>query len=121
MLNVGVNQVTAVTRRSYAILKPANIRPETKELVDGAMREVIAVAKAEGIELTDQDIAEVYRTMNGLADGGKTSMCQDVEAGRKTEVELFSGTVIELGRKHGIPVPVNETLYRELRTIEQSY
>lgn len=121
MLNVGVNQVTAVTRRPYAILKPENILPETRELVDGAMREVIAVAKAEGIELTDKDIETVYRTMDALADGGKTSMCQDVEAGRKTEVELFSGTVIELGKKRGIPVPVNETLYRELRTIEQSY
>jgi len=48
-------------------------------------------------------------------------MCQDVEAGRKTEVELFSGTVMELGRKHGIPVPVNTVLYHLLKTIEESH
>ena len=47
--------------------------------------------------------------------------CSDVEAGRKTEVELFAQTVIQLGQKHGIPTPVNEVLFRMIRTIEQSY
>jgi 2-dehydropantoate 2-reductase len=42
-----------------------------------------------------------------------------MEAGRKTEVEIFSGTVIELGKKYGVATPVNETLYRIIRTMEQ--
>lgn len=121
MLNVGVNQVTAVTRRPYRIIKTATMIGETRGLVDGAMREVIEVARAEGITLTEEDMESVYRTMDGLSDGGKTSMCQDVEAGRKTEVEIFSGTVIDLGRKHGIPVPVNAALFQILKTIESSY
>jgi 2-dehydropantoate 2-reductase len=48
-------------------------------------------------------------------------MYQDVQAGRKTEVEMFALNMIELGKKHRIPVPVNEVLYLALRTIEQRY
>jgi len=121
MMNVGLNQVTAVLRRPYRILKTATLVPEAAELLEAAMDEVICLAAAEGIMLTADDKLTVYRTLDGLADGGKTSMCQDVEAGRKTEVELFSGTAIALGKKHGIPVPVNAMLYRMLKTVEQSY
>ena len=121
MLNVGVNQTTAIMRRPYRIFKKGNLLPETKELLDASMREVITIAAAEGITLTEDDIQNVYTTLDALTDEGKTSMYQDIEAGRKTEVELFSGTICELGKKHGIPVPVNTILYRLLRTIEQSY
>jgi 2-dehydropantoate 2-reductase len=46
---------------------------------------------------------------------------QDVLAGRKTEVEMFSLAMMELGKNLGIPVPVNEMLYLQLRTIERTY
>ncbi len=121
MMNVGINQVTAIVRRPYKILKSATLIREAADLLDAAMNEVITVARAEGIILTADDKQTVYRTIDGLTDEGKTSMCQDVEAGRKTEVELFSGTVIALGSKHGIPVPVNALLFKMLKTIEQSY
>jgi 2-dehydropantoate 2-reductase len=48
-------------------------------------------------------------------------MQQDVEAGRKTEVELFAGTVIRLAEKHGLDVPVNRALYDEICAIERAY
>ena len=47
-------------------------------------------------------------------------MLQDVEAGRNTEVEMFAGKVIELGRQLGIPTPVNESLFRMIRKIENN-
>lgn len=121
MLNVGVNQVTAILDRPYSAIQTSTMLFETRELLEGAMMEVMAIAAAEGITLTDGDIDEVYRTMDALDPNGKTSMCQDVEAGRKTEVELFAGQVIALGKKHGIPVPLNETFWKMLRAIETSY
>jgi len=45
-------------------------------------------------------------------------MLQDVEAGRSTEVEMLAGTVIELGRRHGILTPVNRMLLENLKRIE---
>jgi len=72
------------------------------------------------VDLSEKDIGEWYRVLEGLDAQGKTSMFQDVEAGRKTEVEMFAGTVIELGKRHGVATPVNRRLYDELRRIEAS-
>jgi 2-dehydropantoate 2-reductase len=121
MINVGANQTTAVLRLPYSAIQNKGGKDEIKEarlLFDKAMREVIAVANAEGIELHESDIESVYKTMNALNPSGYTSMCQDVMAGRKTEVEMFSLALMELAKKHNISVPVNETLYLQLRTIE---
>ena len=46
-------------------------------------------------------------------------MLQDVEAGRKTEVDMFAGTVIELGKKHGISTPYNKILREMIGIIEE--
>jgi 2-dehydropantoate 2-reductase len=48
-------------------------------------------------------------------------MLQDVEAGRKTEVEMFAGRVNALGKEYGIPTPVNEMLFRKIKAIEGRY
>jgi 2-dehydropantoate 2-reductase len=49
---------------------------------------------------------------------GKTSMLQDVDAGRKTEVEMFAGRVITLSRQYNVPVPVNQMLFDQISEIE---
>jgi len=124
MMNVGVNQTTAILHLPYkAVMKkggPDEI-PEARQLMEKAMREVIAVANAEGIGLNESDIEKQYNTLNGLSPNGYTSMCQDVLAKRKTEAEMFSLTVTDLGKKHKIPTPVNELFYLMLRTVEKSY
>jgi len=89
-------------------------------LMDSAMREVISVARAMQVDLSEKDIEEWYKVLETLNLAGKTSMLQDVEAGRKTEVEMLAGTVIELGICHGIPTPVNQRLYDVLKRIEAS-
>jgi 2-dehydropantoate 2-reductase len=82
------------------------------------MREAVQVAQLEGINLGEADISEWYTFLNALSPDGKTSMLQDVEAGRKTEMEIFGGKVVELGQKHGIATPVNETLVWIIRVLE---
>ena len=115
MVNVGVNQTSAVLRANYGTLKTS---PEARDLMDSAMREVIAIARAMQVDLSEKDIEEWYKVLEGLNPAGKTSMFQDVEAGRKTEVEMFAGTVIELGKRCGVATPVNQRLFDELRRIE---
>jgi 2-dehydropantoate 2-reductase len=111
MINVGINQASAALRAVYGLFQQPG---EPRSLMEEAMREVIAIARKEGITLTETDITEWYSVLAGLSPDGKTSMLQDVEAGRPTEVEMFSGKVIELGRRFGIETPVNERLYRLL-------
>ena len=116
MINVGINQTSAILRAPYGIFQTLR---EARELMDSAMREVTAVATAAQIDITDEDIKIWYGFLSQLSPEGKTSMLQDVEAKRKTEVEMFAGKMMELGNRYGISTPVNETLYRIIKVIEQ--
>ncbi len=90
-----------------------------QSVMEAAMAEVVAVSQATGTGLEGADIKAWYNTLRKLAPEGKTSMLQDVEAGRETEVEAFAGTVIRLGRETSTPVPVNQTLYWLLKARER--
>jgi 2-dehydropantoate 2-reductase len=79
---------------------------------------VIALAEKAGIGLTEKDLDEWGRILTRLSPTGKTSMLQDVEAGRKTEVEIFAGKVVALGKDYRVPTPVNETLLRIIKVVE---
>jgi 2-dehydropantoate 2-reductase len=116
MINVGVNQASAVMQAPYGAFQSI---PQAQALSEALMREVLALARAEGVNLVEQDMEDWYRFLNTLAPQGKTSMLQDIEAGRKTEVEMFGGKVVELGRIHGIPTPVNETVLRIIQVLER--
>ena len=48
-------------------------------------------------------------------------MLQDIEAERKTEVEMFAGKVVELGQTHGVATPVNQAVYRIIRVLERNF
>lgn len=118
MLNVGVNQVTAVTKSPYG--KVTHLETNLV-LFKEAMNEVLEIAKASQIDLREDDINDFVVLMNSFSPVGRTSMLQDVEAKRKTEVDYFAGTVIEMGKNLNIPTPVNFVLYNIIKSIEQLY
>jgi len=115
MINVGVNQVSAVMGLTYGAIRASDA---ARELMDAAMREVISIARVMKISLSEQDLDEWYKVLEQLGASNKTSMLQDVEAGRKTEVDMLAGTVIRMGCEHGIPTPVNHRLHEKLKQIE---
>lgn len=116
VLNVGVNQVSAVLRAPYGAFAAV---PEVRELTRLASLEAAGLAAREGVALGPDDVERIFPILATLAPDGKTSMLQDVEAGRKTEVEAFAGTVVELGRRHGVPTPVNTLLLRMIVALER--
>ncbi len=118
MLNVGANQVTAVLRCTYGAIKNSKA---VRALLTEAMREAVAVSKVENINLSENDIINCIDILSSLTPTGKTSMLQDVEAKRKTEVEAFGGTVCSLAQKHGIDVPVNEALVKFIKALEETF
>jgi 2-dehydropantoate 2-reductase len=118
MINVGINQASAVLHAPYGVFQSF---PEARELMESAMGEVIVLAGALKISLSIKDIEGWQAFLSSLAPTGKTSMLQDVEAGRKTEVEVFAGKVISLGKACHTPTPVNETLYRILKVMERRF
>ena len=85
------------------------------------MREVQTLARASGISITEDDVKLYVGFIDTFLPNGMPSMRQDGLAKRKSEVEFFAGTVIRKARALGVPVPINEALYREVKAIEATY
>lgn len=119
MVNVGINQTTMVYDVGYG--GALQIASQPNVTLIGAMREVILLANAEGIDLNEGDLAEYLAILSTFPDDATPSMGQDRRNRRPSEVEMFAGTVIRLAKKHGLPVPANEFLYRRVHEIEAEY
>jgi 2-dehydropantoate 2-reductase len=107
MLNVSANQPSAILKMTFGQMQS---NPKFMEFLKNIMEEVRQIAQAQGVQNTETMIDEALISFNSMIPEGKTSMLQDVEAGRKTEVEMFAGTMIKLGEKHNIPTPYNKVL-----------
>jgi len=118
MVNVGINQTSAILGAPYGVFQKGK---EVQLLMESVMREVIHLSQRIGIGLQESDMEEWYKVLATLSPEGKTSMLQDIEAHRKTEVEMLAGTVCELGRKYHLETPINEALFQMIRTLEQMY
>jgi 2-dehydropantoate 2-reductase len=93
----------------------------TRELMDAILKEVVAVANAQGIAL---DHEERWAAIVGLLEkavGAKASMLQDVEARRQTEIEVINGAIVEAGRRTGVPTPINETMVWMIQAAQAKY
>jgi len=119
MLNDGINQTCMAYGGTYgSATEPGS---EQRRCFVSAMRETLAVANAEGVELTEADLTQMVRLIEGIDPAGMPSMAQDRIAQRKTEVEEFAGTICRLAVKHDIQVPQNDWLYQRIREIESSW
>lgn len=113
--NVAFNPISALTR---ATLVQMVRDPEICALVRNIMLEVKAVAAKLAIQLPvsiDQRIAGAEK-----AGEHKTSMLQDLEAGRPLELEAVVGAVVELGDRLGVPMPHTRTVYACTKLLERS-
>jgi 2-dehydropantoate 2-reductase len=105
--NSAFNAVTALTD---ATIGSAATHPQLRELLRSAMAETVRVAAAEGIALPD-DLVDVWLAVGVEYGQVRTSMHQDVLAGRPTEHDALNGVVCRLGRKHGLATPVQDVLF----------
>ena len=112
--NAAFNPISALTR---ATLQGLLRFPPTRELARAAMEEVVAVAASLGIKMT----VSVDRRLAGADKVGdhKTSMLQDLEAGRPLEVDPIVGAVIELGDRVGVKTPTLGALYACTKLLER--
>ena len=107
LVNVGVNQVSALLETSYALVQSEG---PARDLMIAAQREVVAVGQASGVDLTEADVDRFLAVLGTLGPHNYTSMAQDALARRRTEVDQFAGVVVERGERYGVPTPVNAVL-----------
>ncbi len=112
--NAVFNPLSALTRATLGDMAQS---PLVAEVVRSAMQEVDAVARRLGIEVS----VSIEQRIKGAARVGdhKTSMLQDLEAGRPMEIDALTGSVVELGDRLGIPVPHLRTLYASVKLLEK--
>ena len=118
MLNVGVNQTCMVYDVPYGdVVVPGKPR----DTMLAAMREVMDLAAAQGITLTERDLQDYLGILDRIDPEAMPSMRQDSLQQHPSEVEIFAGTVLELGRSLGVATPVNRFLYDRIHEIEAAY
>ncbi|MDB9374589.1 2-dehydropantoate 2-reductase [Nodularia sphaerocarpa] len=113
--NLAFNPISALTR---ATLEQICQYPLTRELARQMMMEAQSIAEKLGIQFG----ISLEQRINGAEKVGahKTSMLQDIEAGRTTEVEAILGAVIELGKLTHIPTPYMDTVYANVKLLEKT-
>jgi 2-dehydropantoate 2-reductase len=113
-VNCGVNALTAL----HGVLNGAMLeQTELRRQLEAAAREVAAVAAAKGIAFAT-DPAQLAAEVARRTSANRSSMLQDVDRGAPTEIDALNGAVALEGRRLGVPTPVNEQLWRQVRARE---
>ena len=109
--------VGAVTQAPAGVIRQL---PQTRGMVESAMREIHTVASARGISLGENAINEAMANIDGLPEHATSSMQRDIMAHRPSELESQNGAVVRLGRETGVATPVNSFIYESLLPLELS-
>jgi len=117
LLNVIANPITALAMERMTVLR----RDDVQALCLETLREAVAVGRAEGARLRDDDAAQALATILTYPAEAGTSMYFDRLAGRPLEIEALTGAVVAAGRKHDIPMPVNNTMFTLLRAVHDAH
>ena len=104
---VGLSGTTTTMRRTIG---PIRSNQQTRAFLEDVMREVIAVARAEGVGLPEDYLATAMQRADTVAPDMTSSMHHDLERGNPLEVRWLSGGVVELGRARGVPTPCNRAI-----------
>ncbi len=114
-INCYTNPLSAILHVPTATL----VSPHLAEIKLRVVEECIAVGAAEGVKI-DLSLIQVMN-QNLPRYTNQTSMLQDVERGRKTEIDFLNGKIVNLGKKYNIPTPVNELIVQLVRFKESVY
>ena len=103
---------TALARQSIGVIRAD---PDLRAMYEAAVREAVAVGKADGVTLPDDYVAKQLAFADGLPPDMKASMANDLAAGQRLELPWLSGAVVRLGRARGVPTPVHSTIFAALK------
>lgn len=115
--NAALNALTAATGLPVGGVGAAD---EGRALAVRVVGEVLAVARRKGLDVNESAVLETVTMAFREHGDHKPSMLQDLQAGRPTEIEFINGAVVREAATLGLTVPVTETLYGLVRTLERS-
>lgn len=117
MCNVGENMTCALLGIPFGAFRSSE---HANAIRIGAMEEVVRIAKRLGVNISRREIDEQGEFIKKLPFNNRPSTLQDLEAGKFiTEVDTFSGFVVQKGRELGIETPINSMLYNSIKVLEE--
>ncbi len=115
VMNCAYNAISALTRSQYGRL----VRYEpVREILQRAVVETVAVARAEGVMLSEPEMTEGALRLGEAMSGATSSTAQDIARGKTTEIDSLNGYVARRGAALGVPTPVNDTLTALVKLLE---
>ena len=103
--------VGAVTRVLIGIIRSI---PETRKLLDDALKEVMQVANARGVKLDQKSLKKTWDFFDNLPPQGTASMQRDIMDGKPSELKSQTGTTVRYGKESNLPTPINTFIYKSL-------
>jgi 2-dehydropantoate 2-reductase len=103
--------IGAVTRAPIGLIRTV---PETRRMLEQCMMEVLAVARARRVALSETVVADSMSRFDTLAANGTTSLQRDFVDGKPTELEAWNGAVVRLAREVAVATPLNDCIYWSL-------
>ena len=100
--------VGAIARAPIGVTRSV---PETRQLLEKCLEEVVAVARARKIEMSTTAIADTMKFYDGVPPGGTTSLQRDIVDGKPSELEYWNGAVVRLGHEAQVPTPTHAHIY----------
>ncbi|MFO7792556.1 MAG: 2-dehydropantoate 2-reductase [Candidatus Saliniplasma sp.] len=117
IINAGINPITALTGlKNGAILDDRNL----SSLMENINKEAVRVAQTE-VELPGDDPLKEANKVAKMTQDNKSSMLQDVENKRRTEIGCINGAIVTVGTKNDIDTPYNRTMMCLIKSLENSY
>ena len=104
------NPLTTLAGRGLEILA----EPTYRDWAERILAEALPIAQADGAALRIEEPSKILHLLASYPQGTRTSMLQDYERGKRLELEALNGTLVELGRRYGLPTPVNQDLISRL-------
>ncbi len=117
VVNAGINPLTAITGLPNGALVE---EPRLGAVLTAAVAEACTVARAMGYPIETTAMVEQTMEVARRTGRNRSSMLQDIERGRRTEVDSITGVFVERGRALLVPVPVSETLLALVHGIERT-
>jgi 2-dehydropantoate 2-reductase len=117
IVNVGINAITALTGILNGQLLDLDV---TRELSRSAVEEAISIARSQDIAIREDAVNHVFEVAAATA-ANRSSMGQDIDKKRLTEIGAINGYVVREAERLGIDAPVNNTLTALIRTLEAHY
>jgi 2-dehydropantoate 2-reductase len=117
IVNVGINAITALTGIQNGQLLDLDI---TRDLSRSAVAEAVSTARAKDIAVREEAVSHVFDVAAATA-ANRSSMGQDIDNKRLTEIDAINGYVVREARRAGVAAPVNQTLTALVKTLEAHY